>query len=98
MSWIANSRWRLTHLRAVLVLLVALGLSLGFLNAGTASAAAPPVLLTTPSSGTPGTIVTVNGVNFPRNNRVILRWDGSTAGMPTSVVGATGTFSVSFAI
>jgi uncharacterized protein YkwD len=73
-------------LLAIVVLLAAL--LIGAQQAGAAS----PTLSVSPSTGAPGTTLSVSGSGFPRFARVTLRWDGESDGMPTTRVRNDGTF------
>jgi hypothetical protein len=62
------------------------------------AAAPPPSLSVSPASLALGGSVTTSGTRFPKDTHVVLSWDGSTSGMPTTSTAANGSFSVQLTI
>ena len=54
--------------------------------------ASGPTLTLSPTSGAPGTSVTVTGNGVSPKSRIQLTWDGSTVGMPTASSNPRGGF------
>ena len=60
--------------------------------------ASGPTLTLSPTSGAPGTRVTVTGNGVSPKSRIQLTWDGSTVGMPTASSNPRGGFRVTFKV
>ncbi len=67
-------------------------------NALLAAPSAGATVSAQPSAGAPGAQVTLSGANSPKRRHIVLTWDGSSAGLPTTTASATGSFSVQLAI
>ncbi len=89
------TRHRWTDRLATLVIVA--GMALAVVPIETTSASSRQISLS-PSSGPPGTRVTVSGSSFRPMRRVQLTWDGAFAWMPTASVNRDGRFSVSFIV
>ena len=88
--WSISTRWR--RLTAVAPAAAATILIANSLLAQPLAAAGAASVLVSPSTGAPGTWVTASGAGFPARRRTYITWDGSTAGMPTAMSAADGTF------
>ena len=62
------------------------------------ASAGATVLSLSPAAGTPGQAVTVSGSGFPAMTRLLVTWDGGSAGMPSAKVSRRGTFTTSFVV
>ena len=83
---------------ATLVMVAAIGIYALPLVATSASTAGGPDLSLSPTSGAPGTTVTATGQSLPRRTRLVLTWDGATAGMPSFTTNSRGGFKVTFRV
>jgi hypothetical protein len=88
---------RLTHHR---VATLCLGAAIASLLLSTLDVGASPTssLSITPTSAAPGVGVTASGARFPKQTAVVLSWDGSTSGMPTTSTSASGSFKVQLTV
>ncbi len=90
-SFFRAIKWGLSGL-LVISLVIVLGLPTW------SDAANPsPSISISPTSGAAGATVTVSGSNFGHTT-VQLTWDGSSAGMPSVIVGGNGSFRATFAV
>ena len=84
---------------ATLVMVAAIGFyALPLVATTAAPAAGGPDLSLSPTSGAPGTTVTATGQSLPRRTRLVLSWDGATAGMPSFTTNSRGGFKVTFRV
>src|SRR5947207_6268325 len=64
----------------------------------TADARQPARIALSSSSGRAGSVVTVNGLNFPRNANVAIYWDGGSTVTPALQATRRGSFSVDLTV
>jgi hypothetical protein len=84
---------------ATLVMVVALGVyALPLVGTNASPSTTGPSLTLSPTSGAAGTKVTVVGQAFAKRAQLKLTWDGATAGMPSFMTNARGSFRVSFKV
>ena len=60
--------------------------------------ASGPTMTLSPTSGAPGTRVTVTGNGFSPKSQIQLSWDGASGGMPTASSNPRGGFRVTFKV
>jgi hypothetical protein len=90
--------WKPRRLKIVVLSATILSLLAGNALAASTPAQSGPTLTVNPTSGPPGGSATVSGTSFRKNTPVVLTWDGSNAGMPTTTTRGNGSFVVNITI
>jgi hypothetical protein len=90
--------WQPRRLKIVVLSATILSLLAGNALAASTPAQSGPTLTVNPTSGPPGGSATVSGTSFRKNTPVVLTWDGSNAGMPTTTTRGNGSFVVNITI